>query len=85
MKYMEERLPVDRFIRVHRSYIVRMDSVSIVEDNSVIVGEKSLPIGASYRKRVKDCKIRKMQRGQSPVRTLRKIYKSFTVFLRGTD
>lgn len=54
MKYMEERLPVDRFIRVHRSYIVRMDSVSIVEDNSVIVGEKSLPIGASYRKRVKD-------------------------------
>ena len=47
MKAMEEKLPSSRFIRVHRSYIVRMDSVSIVEDNSVIVGEKSLPIGAS--------------------------------------
>ncbi len=30
MKYMEEKLPANEFIRVHRSFIVRMDCISAI-------------------------------------------------------
>ena len=49
MKAMEEELPSDRFIRVHKSFIINMDHVEMVEGNSVKIGEKQLPIGGSFR------------------------------------
>jgi DNA-binding LytR/AlgR family response regulator len=53
MKAIEQRLPADKFTRVHRSYIVNTSSIDVIEDNSVIVrihdGNKSIPIGKSYK------------------------------------
>lgn len=60
LKFMEETLPSDKFVRVHRSYIVRLDGVSVIEENTLTVGQKELPIGISYRKRLQECVSRLM-------------------------
>jgi DNA-binding LytR/AlgR family response regulator len=49
MKNMEQGLPADWFIRVHRSYIVAVDKISTVQSNSVRVGSKEIPVGKNYR------------------------------------
>lgn len=49
MKGIASRLPDDNFIRTHRSYIVNLDRIEALEDNSILIGEKYIPIGASYK------------------------------------
>jgi DNA-binding LytR/AlgR family response regulator len=53
MKAIEQKLPHDKFTRVHRSYIVNTGSIEIIEDNSVLIriqdGTKNIPIGKSYK------------------------------------
>ena len=53
MKAIEQKLPSTKFSRIHRSYIVNIKSISLIEDNTVIIktseGSKSLPIGKSYK------------------------------------
>jgi len=42
-------LPKERFIQLHRSYIVALPWIDKIEDNQVFIGDKRLPIGATYR------------------------------------
>ncbi len=53
MKAIEQKLPMSRFSRVHRSFIVNTSRINIIEDNSIIMkthdGNKSIPIGKSYK------------------------------------
>lgn len=53
MKSIAEKMPTDKFVRVHRSFIVNMSKVKSIEDNSVIIrseaGSKVIPIGKSYK------------------------------------
>lgn len=53
MKAIEQKLPHDKFTRVHRSFIVNTGSIEVIEDNSVIIkvqdGSKTIPIGKSYK------------------------------------
>jgi DNA-binding LytR/AlgR family response regulator len=53
MKAIEQKLPNDKFTRVHRSYIVNTGSIKVIEDNSVLIpiqdGTKTIPIGKSYK------------------------------------
>lgn len=53
MKAAEQKLPSNKFTRVHRSYIVNTNSIREIEDNSILIktvdGNKSIPIGKSYR------------------------------------
>ncbi len=49
MKGLEKRLPDDKFVRVHRSYIVNVDKISTIEDSNILIGKKYIPIGASYK------------------------------------
>jgi len=53
MKALDRKLPANRFIRVHRSYIVNIKNINVIEDNTIIFntseGPKSVPIGKSYR------------------------------------
>lgn len=53
MKYMEQKLPSDEFIRVHRSFIVRKDCISAISRNTLKIEKKDVPIGDAYRERVK--------------------------------
>ncbi|MFR9534789.1 MAG: LytTR family DNA-binding domain-containing protein [Rikenellaceae bacterium] len=46
---MEEKLPRDRFIRVHRSFIVNLDEVKVMERNSIIFGKQYIPVNEQAR------------------------------------
>lgn len=56
MKSIEQQLPMERFKRVHRSFIVNVGHIFSIEDNSIIVkspeGKKVIPIGKSYREKL---------------------------------
>ncbi len=54
MKAMETKLPPNEFMRVHRSFIVRVDKINNLDGNMLVVGKKLLPIGKSYRKALMD-------------------------------
>jgi DNA-binding LytR/AlgR family response regulator len=53
MKSLEDKLPLSKFKRIHRSYIVSLDKIHAVDGTSVDVYEKGqikqLPIGKNYR------------------------------------
>jgi DNA-binding LytR/AlgR family response regulator len=51
MKDIEAKLPSGAFLRVHRSYIVRLDKIEAIEHSFVSLEglEKQVPIGGNYR------------------------------------
>jgi len=49
MKGIEQRLPASIFSRVHRSFIINKDRIESIEDFNIIMGDKAIPVGASYR------------------------------------
>ena len=52
MKALEERLPTDRFMRVHRSYLVNSAKITAVANNRIIIGKETyIPIGNQYKER----------------------------------
>lgn len=50
LKSMEEKLPINKFYRLHRSYLVAIDHVDHVEENAAYVGKHTLPIGEQFKK-----------------------------------
>jgi len=53
MKEMEEKLPDDQFIRIHRSYLVSVSRIQAYTQDHVEVDRNILPIGASYKAAVR--------------------------------
>jgi len=49
MKKMEDILPSNRFIRVHRSYIVALDKIASIERGRIFIEDKIIPVGDTYR------------------------------------
>lgn len=50
LKVMEEQLPKDKFMRVHRSFIVNLDRVKVIERNRIIFDHNIyIPIGEQYK------------------------------------
>jgi DNA-binding LytR/AlgR family response regulator len=49
MKSLEVKLPSDIFMRVHRSFIVNLANISIIEGNTVQIEKKIIPIGKNYK------------------------------------
>ncbi|PKP19743.1 MAG: DNA-binding response regulator [Bacteroidetes bacterium HGW-Bacteroidetes-21] len=56
MKAFEEKLPLKKFKRVHRSFIININHIKGIEDNAVLIeqhdGVKSIPIGKSYKEKL---------------------------------
>ena len=50
MKAAEEKLPQDRFMRVHRSYIVAMDKIDNLEQNSLSMSGHIIPVSETNKK-----------------------------------
>lgn len=44
------KLPQKDFIRVHRTYIVRIDKIDTIDGNTIVVGDKLIKIGRSFKK-----------------------------------
>jgi DNA-binding LytR/AlgR family response regulator len=49
VKTLEAELPADKFMRIHKSYIVAIASITAVRKNSVFIQELELPVGETYR------------------------------------
>lgn len=49
MKGVEKKLNSGEFVRVHRSYIVNVEKIEAIEDLSIVINKKLIPIGASYK------------------------------------
>lgn len=55
MKSIEEKLPSDRFMRVHRSYIVNLTKISVIERNRIVFDEKVyIPVSDQYKSKFQD-------------------------------
>ena len=52
MIHMEDKLPTDHFLRIHKSYIVSIPKIEAFTANTVEVLEKEIPIGRSYKNAV---------------------------------
>lgn len=49
LKQLEEQLPAERFIRVHRSYIVQPAKIQTIERNRIVYGKEYIPISDNYK------------------------------------
>lgn len=49
MKNMEELLPSDKFMRVHRSFIVALDQIDSVSKNVIQIGGHQIAVGENYK------------------------------------
>ncbi len=49
MRNVEERLPSDTFMRIHKSHIVNIDRIEAFENNHIRIGDNKLPIGGGYK------------------------------------
>jgi DNA-binding LytR/AlgR family response regulator len=52
MKEMEAGITQENFIRIHKSFIINIDKVLMMEGNKLTVGKHVLPIGSSYKEKL---------------------------------
>jgi DNA-binding LytR/AlgR family response regulator len=50
---MQEQLPPQKFVRIHRSYIVNLEKVASVRGNRVFLPDHELPVGKLYKNAMK--------------------------------
>ena len=46
---IEKFLPASKFLRIHKSFIVSINSITSIRKNTVFVGEHEFPVGETYR------------------------------------
>lgn len=49
MKSLENTLPKDQFVRVHRSFIVQAKKIKVIDRNRIVFGKEYIPISDSYK------------------------------------
>ena len=54
MKMVEDMLPSNRFIRVHRSFIVQPEKIKVIERNRIVFGKEYIPISDNYKQKFFD-------------------------------
>jgi len=52
MRALEQHLPAGQFMRIHRSYIVNVSRIIIIDRQKVtLIGNHSLPVSDGYRQK----------------------------------
>lgn len=49
LKQMEETLPSNKFIRIHKSFIISIDKIRSIRNNRILLEDKELPLSEYYR------------------------------------
>ncbi|MCW3108381.1 MAG: DNA-binding response regulator [Segetibacter sp.] len=49
LKTVEEKLPPNKFLRVHRSYIVALNKIDKIEEGVIVINNKPVPVADAYR------------------------------------
>jgi DNA-binding LytR/AlgR family response regulator len=48
-KKMQELLDPQRFIRVHKSYLISIDKIDYIENNAIRIKDKLIPVSSTYK------------------------------------
>lgn len=51
MKAIEEKLPEESFMRVHRSYIVNINQIQTIERSRIVFGDVYIPVSENYKQK----------------------------------
>jgi len=51
IKALEQKLPDDRFMRVHRSFIVNLEQIDTIERSRIVFGKEYIPISDQYKEK----------------------------------
>jgi len=54
LKELEEKLPKNKFIRIHKSYIVSIKKIDALEGNVIEISGEKLPVGKSFKSKVSE-------------------------------
>ena len=54
MRVMEEKLPANQFIRVHRSFIVQKQKIKVIDKGRIVFGKDYIPISDSYKQELQN-------------------------------
>lgn len=54
LKKLEEELPSEDFMRVHRSYIIALSKIEAIERNHIVIGNQQIVIAPNYKKTLMD-------------------------------
>jgi len=49
LRAIESKLPKEKFIRVHRSYIVQLENIKTIEGNTIFLEDAYIPLGTVYK------------------------------------
>lgn len=49
LKLLETRLPPEKFMRVHRSFIVNLGKIDTIEKSRIVFGKEYIPVGDQYK------------------------------------
>ena len=52
LKSLEEKLPSEDFVRVHRSYIVAVKKIQFIQRNFIHIGDKEIPVSDNYKEQL---------------------------------
>ena len=52
MKGIVKKLPPNDFLRVHRSFIINTNKIDSIEDNTLVIGKKLIPVGITYKEKL---------------------------------
>lgn len=53
LKAIEEKLPVERFIRTHKSFLVASSKITHIKRDFVCIGSSKIPVSNGYKDNVK--------------------------------
>lgn len=54
LKDFEAKLPQTSYMRVHKSYIIRLDKIETIERNRIFIQDKIIPVGDTYKAKFQD-------------------------------
>lgn len=49
LKSLDKKIINPRFLKVHRSYIINMSKIVDIEDNTIVIGKKVIPVSRAYK------------------------------------
>jgi two-component system, LytTR family, response regulator len=49
LKAMEEKLPANKFIRIHKSYIAAVDKITVIKRDLINIGSHEIPVSDFYK------------------------------------
>jgi hypothetical protein len=49
LELFEEILPDNRFVRIHKSFIIPLAKIDAIQNNRIVIGKSIIPIGDIYK------------------------------------